>query len=993
MLPELVALIANHLAPNFVACNVRVLDKATAACLSGSQHSTVHLSQPAPTAAFRLRWGAPGAMHGLSRRQRLRLLCLVAQSGDTANLHLAIGSSGLCLSSCPELLVAAAAAGQLAVCGWLRQQGCPWGKAAPEAAWALSKNLARMRSLRNLALRSFASDGVSVLAAAGSSGDQGLCEWLLAEGCPWDQAAVLAAACAGHVGLVEWLLAQRPELLTALEFVLRLAQAAAVGFELEALQHLFSAWRQRGIWVPHTWAMLGSLSSHTPDWRAKVEWLEGETSDRHHDSCDYAAACPDGLERIRYLRQRGHEVSKRTLAAAARAGNAELVAELIAEGAQVMDGRTWLAALDGGNVQVLWALAAANAGPRPPYALTVAAEGGHMPAVAWVVEQKPWERGFVPVTGIASSGSLTMLQYLQAQGFEVSALTVMAGAEAGSCPIVEWLAAGGLLAQAYDGAPYLHAGMYGDLATLRCLRRLGCPWPPFHKAVRLPGRLWASVRWNDPVPAGCTLDVLTWMLAAGCPVDWEAAVEAAARRPEDAAQAAAAAPEAPLAASDLLVVLPTFHGRIGLVEASRSWRRGVRTHVVVDDKVDLAALRAAGAAHNETFSATADFPGMPHVLRHVLAPVLAHKAVQGRYRWMLLGDDDTLWSVPAVLEMLHGGGGGGVHSGGGDSGSGSGDGGAPTRPPLLPSAEPIAISDFLVDCRQGSGRGHKRVLTQPLARDGRCLPCGPVIDQAPRSKGSRHSRRGRGQGRGADAVGSSAASSAASSASAPKSVTSTGACSCRLPRALAEGEPLRSTDCPPEGRTSFYGGAGAVLSVGLMERLAASEAALQEYYSVAFHRYSRYSDIILSEAIRRAGVGFTAPPAAAATAAVAASLSARPQQPAARGGATGAPADATGGCISVGSGNYTSDGGEGGSVRRFGTWSRFNDWATPTAVLGRHLQAAAREPAAFRSMVSAHVRQHDTDTEEYLRAVRQLGKLMARQVAVPEGGGDGGGGV
>lgn len=37
--------------------------------------------------------------------------------------------------------------------------------------------------------------------------------------------------------------------------------------------------------------------------------------------------------------------------------------------------------------------------------------------------------------------------------------------------------------------------------------------------------------------------------------------------------------------SDLLVVFPTFHKRIGVVEASRAWRMGVSTHIVVDDLV------------------------------------------------------------------------------------------------------------------------------------------------------------------------------------------------------------------------------------------------------------------------------------------------------------------------------------------------------------------------------------------------------------------------
>ena len=63
-----------------------------------------------------------------------------------------------------------------------------------------------------------------------------------------------------------------------------------------------------------------------------------------------------------------------------------------------------------------------------------------------------------------------------------------------------------------DGSPYVRAANNGDLATLRCLRRLGCPWGPATRGV------FSRVAGHGPLAA------LRWLREAGCPVDW-AAVE------------------------------------------------------------------------------------------------------------------------------------------------------------------------------------------------------------------------------------------------------------------------------------------------------------------------------------------------------------------------------------------------------------------------------------------------------------------------------------
>ncbi len=67
------------------------------------------------------------------------------------------------------------------------------------------------------------------------------------------------------------------------------------------------------------------------------------------------------------------------------------------------------------------------------------------------------------------------------------------------------------------------AATSNDLATLSCLRRLGCPWGPdgapgartFTEAVKF-----------------AALEVLSWLHAEGCPVDWQQARAAAQWRME-----------------------------------------------------------------------------------------------------------------------------------------------------------------------------------------------------------------------------------------------------------------------------------------------------------------------------------------------------------------------------------------------------------------------------------------------------------------------------
>ncbi len=83
-----------------------------------------------------------------------------------------------------------------------------------------------------------------------------------------------------------------------------------------------------------------------------------------------------------------------------------------------------------------------------------------------------------------------------------------------------------------DGEPYLCAGYGGDLAMLRLLHRLRCPWrfgpggSDFARAV-LGGE--DEYGWRQK----CGLQVLRGLVEMGCPVDWAVARQAARERGDE----------------------------------------------------------------------------------------------------------------------------------------------------------------------------------------------------------------------------------------------------------------------------------------------------------------------------------------------------------------------------------------------------------------------------------------------------------------------------
>ncbi|GLC68205.1 hypothetical protein PLESTF_000661800 [Pleodorina starrii] len=500
-LPGIVACIAHHLPPNEVASTLRLIDKSTSQQFA--HHKTLRLSLPSPIHVFRERWGRPGAYRAMSRQQRLQLLCLTAASGSVANLEVALASAGLELQC--ELLEAAAAAGQLDMCKVLRDRGCPWG---------------------------------DPLGAAAKAGHRHVCEWMLASGCrlTWD--VVRSAAQGGHEDLMQWLLTELPGRIRDHLFcdLGRSLHAAAGGLSLAALQRL---WEQlmagrHGSKLQERLEQLdegdrgrilaAAARSTTPDWQAKVEWLEGLGYPRTAEACESAvrAGNGDAVEaRLQWLCGRGYPLEAAVADAAVRAGNLAALRFLVEQAGVRPTGDEFHVtdAARQGHLAVLQYLHASGLPVNARSVAVEAARAGHAPLVEWAVE----DLGVAPADGAdslldcaAESGNLELMTWLHVRGWALGPTAISNGAKSGCEEALEWLVERGCPFP-LDGDAYLRAAFNDDLAMLRCLHRLGGPWGP-------PGKLLADC--IRVVADGTSVPVLQCLLDLGCPVpDWDAAVQ------------------------------------------------------------------------------------------------------------------------------------------------------------------------------------------------------------------------------------------------------------------------------------------------------------------------------------------------------------------------------------------------------------------------------------------------------------------------------------
>ncbi|GLC75147.1 hypothetical protein PLESTF_001599000 [Pleodorina starrii] len=498
-LPGIVACIAHHLPANEVASTLRLIDKTTSQQFA--HRKTLRLSLPSPIHVFRERWGRPDAFRALSGEQRRLLLCLTAASGSVANLKVALVSAGLDLRC--ELLRAAAAAGQLDMCKVLRARGCLWGAS---------------------------------LSAAAKAGHRHVCEWLLASGCRLDMYLVSAAALGGREDLMQWLLTElqgRPND-HVYGLCWSLLEAAAECLSLAALQRMWQQLRagHHGSKLQQQLEQLdergrGSIleaaaGSTTPDWQAKVEWLEGLGYPRTAGACASAVRADIGdaaVARLQWLHGRGYPLEAGVADAAVRLGNLAALRFLVEQAGVRPTGDQFpvTVAARQGHLAVLQYLHASGLPVNTRSVAEEAARAGHLPLVVWAVEGL----GVAPADGAArlldcaaASGNLELMTWLHVRGWALGPSAIPNGAASGCEEALEWLVERGCRFPP-DGGAYLDAARNGDLAMLRCLHRLGCPWGP-------PGRLLEyCIRMNV-----VSVAVLQCLLDLGCPeMDWDAAVK------------------------------------------------------------------------------------------------------------------------------------------------------------------------------------------------------------------------------------------------------------------------------------------------------------------------------------------------------------------------------------------------------------------------------------------------------------------------------------
>ncbi|KXZ54736.1 hypothetical protein GPECTOR_4g805 [Gonium pectorale] len=480
---ELTELIVSFMERNEVATSFRLVNKAAAAQFCGPEHTTIRLSRPVPHHVFAAHWLSPGATRRLTLVQRQRLLFLTAASGAVYNMEAATEAAGCGLTY--VLFHQTAEAGSLGSCQWLLQQGCP---TSIVESW-----------------------GSGLLAAAAGGGHQHVCEWLLSLDLVWRSLGDVEAARGGHVGLMEWLQQRRPQLRiqdslgnqqpSGEQQMADLVEAVAYGCDLAALRRHWRGWG-RLTKAQQVVALEAAACSPTPDWAAKVEWLESQACSRGEEAVLRATLCPDAAARLAWLRGRGYNVRFVVAdTASGRSGLGSLAA------LQALHG-----ACSAGDAAGPAAAAAAGL-PSPRDLARCAARGGALHVLVWLVEAFGAEAVALDAELFALAclrGNVELMGWMAGRGCAIDAGAYRTAAESGCEEALEWLAARGCPMPG-DGGPYFAVCANGDRAAARCLQRLGCPWGP---AGELFERL---VRERAPVT------MMRWLLEAGCPADVGAA--------------------------------------------------------------------------------------------------------------------------------------------------------------------------------------------------------------------------------------------------------------------------------------------------------------------------------------------------------------------------------------------------------------------------------------------------------------------------------------
>ncbi|KXZ41771.1 hypothetical protein GPECTOR_289g773 [Gonium pectorale] len=216
----------------------------------------------------------------------------------------------------------------------------------------------------------------------------------------------------------------------------------------------------------------------TPDWAAKVEWLEAQGCPRSSGAAAEAAGLAEhgeALARLTWLRERGYPVDGDAVSAAASAGNTAAMQYLVPE-APVLTagglGDVVLHVIHGGHLAALQTLHSAN-WPLHQNArryAVLAARNGHLHVLAWLLDTLGPETVVLNgklFTAAAWSGSVELLAWLRQRGCPCHRNAYLAAAGSGCVAALEQLAEQGCPIRG-NGQPYIEACRSGDMATQGC---------------------------------------------------------------------------------------------------------------------------------------------------------------------------------------------------------------------------------------------------------------------------------------------------------------------------------------------------------------------------------------------------------------------------------------------------------------------------------------------------------------------------------------------
>ncbi|GIM15417.1 hypothetical protein Vretimale_18191, partial [Volvox reticuliferus] len=281
-------------------------------------------------------------------------------------------------------------------------------------------------------------------------------------------------------------------------------------------------WRRELVDQEKEKELAAAACSHTPDWEAKVEWLEQlgyvpsvsvgtEIATRQH---------PEMAQRLMWLHRRGYPLARDTVMSAARCGDLIALHFLVEEVGFPLHHLQGIAAYFGQLDVVQWLHCRDGARIDPKILASEAASRGHLPVLIWVVETT---EGVTPelvpdlLNLAAWSGNMDLMIWLRQRGWGATKEAVKRLVLCGCVAALEWLVEELGCPFPDDGEPYVCAADSGDLSMARCLARLGCPWG---------GDLVARCFCRSTRPRVCVLQLFVEL---GCPLDLDAAWRAANR--------------------------------------------------------------------------------------------------------------------------------------------------------------------------------------------------------------------------------------------------------------------------------------------------------------------------------------------------------------------------------------------------------------------------------------------------------------------------------